>query len=505
MMDSTSSEIQEPFLNQTLTATTLTSTNTESIIDKNSYRKIIPFLLWKALPNMIYFLSIYGVYAGNLHWIGLSGNAYLLDGIGIGNTWLNCTTVALVISLNVGLVTLSSQAYGAKNYNLMGLYFHRGLILNLMVLCGCYVLLSFSKYLLQLFEVPQETVDTASTYIFYTFPYLLGLVFEDTMKNYLSAQGMFYPQMAIQVFICCLHQVWCYLFVVHFNMGVEGIAISMAFTEWLAVVMLYAYIKKKNTCPKSWFWFRKESFQSISTLAKYEVTTGANVYLSWVSYEVALIFASSYTPDEMGAQVLLFTVAGLVYEVPLGIGVTLNAVTGNAIGEKDVVKAKRLLFSALFMVGTVVIPMECFLYFFKDQIGGFYTTNPEILSTLSTIINIYIFIFPIDCISMLLSCFTRGIGKGAKGSLIFILCNYMIGLPIAFVLGNVLDFYDRGLWYGIGVASYCQLICFTILLMRTDLTQQVKTVSARMDKDMKTEDKEDNVESVTDIDVNVKS
>ena len=42
--------------------------------------------------------------------------------------------LAVVVSLNVGLVSKAAQAFGAKNNQLIGFYLHRALIINTIAL-----------------------------------------------------------------------------------------------------------------------------------------------------------------------------------------------------------------------------------------------------------------------------------------------------------------------------------------------------------------------------------
>jgi len=54
----------------------------------------------------------------------------MIDAIGIENSWASFTVFAVTISLNIGSMVLSSQAFGTKNHYLVGTYYHRALIAN---------------------------------------------------------------------------------------------------------------------------------------------------------------------------------------------------------------------------------------------------------------------------------------------------------------------------------------------------------------------------------------
>ena len=56
-----------------------------------------------------------------------------LAALGLGNLVISLTLNSLGISFNGSLSTLVSQAYGQKEYKMIGLYLNRNLILNVLI------------------------------------------------------------------------------------------------------------------------------------------------------------------------------------------------------------------------------------------------------------------------------------------------------------------------------------------------------------------------------------
>ena len=450
---------------------------------ENSYNNVTISLILDSIPTILYYASIYAVYSANLHFIGQYNDEYLLDGVGIATTLINCTTIALICSLNIGFVSIASQAYGSKDYRLVGIYFHRALLLNLTLCAICFGILAFSNYILYLFEVPPQTRDYAYQYITYFYGSLFASVVFDTLKSYLICQGIYVPMMVIQFFICASEWVGCYYFVSYKQMGIAGIAISNTISEGTGALSMLLYIIIKNPLPESWLWFTKDSFKGIWALFKYEAPMGAMVYLEWIAYEITLIFSGSYSPDQLAAQVIIFIVSGIFYNIPYGMGVAYNSSVGSAVGEKNLIKIKRLLKIGLVINIAVVFIITPSMYFSKQFIAQFFTSDLQTIDTVNQIINIYCFILPVDCTQYMLGGYIRGIGRAKVGTVCFMVCYYLIGLPLAFVLGNVLHYYDIGLWIGIGIAVYCLCISFTFTVCRTDLSKQIMSINKRIMKD----------------------
>jgi MATE family multidrug resistance protein len=448
-----------------------------------SYESLVWQLLLDSIPTMMYFMSIYAIFAGNIHFIGSLDNTYMFDGVGIATTLLNCTTVALIISLNNGMVSLAAQAFGANNKQLVGIYYHRALILNAIILCVDFVILIFSKWILLAIGIPEETAGFAAKYIFYCYIYLVEFVIFDTLKSYLLAQSIFMPQMIVQVTLCGLHWVWCYIFIDDLNWGLEGVAASMTITQGLACAGLYGYVILRKPTPETWFWFRPESYKEIWTLFKYEVPLASMIYLEWIAFEITMVFAASYTPTELGGMVAFLTVVSIFYNVPAGLSITLNTLTGKYVGAKDIKGVKRTLKAALGLMTIIAIIMDVLLYWGRDAVGEFFNSDSEVIDALDNVVTVYVFVLPIDCMQFLLGGYIRAIGRPEIGSVCFMVCYYLIGLPVAFILGNVVKLYDVGLWVGLGIAIYCLFVCFSVIALRSDLHKCIEQVEERINKD----------------------
>jgi len=75
--------------------------------------------------------------------------------------------------------------------------------------------------------------------------------------------------------------------------------------------------------------------------------------------------------------------------------------------------------------------------------------------------------------------YIRGIGKEKAGTYSFLFCFYGIGLPIAYLLGNILDLEARGLWMGMAFGLYVTCIVNVVIISRADLRVQMEKIEER--------------------------
>jgi MATE family multidrug resistance protein len=468
--DSTqSSDNQESFLSDSF-----------SSASEYTYSAATKSLILNGIPSTLYLVLSLASCLISLHFIGKLDDPYLLDGVGIANTIMTCTTYGIIISLNIGLMSLASQAFGAKDHRLIGLYYHRALVINTIVLGICFAILAFSKNLLLLFNMPEQTATYAHKMIIYQFGAQLAFMLFDTLKGWLVSQDKFIPQVVMLIFTTATHWVWCTIFVDYMGMDVEGVAIATTITYTLDAIFLYAYVLIFLKNNRSLFWFTKESFQNLWSQLKTEFHIGSMVYLEWIAYEISIVISATYPPVVMAAQVTFYNLVAVLYYFPLGISTTLNAFAGNAVGEGNVNKVRKLIRAAFGINACLVVVTGAIAFMFNKEIFTFFTDDEAIIDVVSEIMMIYIYILPFDFMQCLYGSYIRAIGKERVASLCFIICFYFIGLPLAYMFGNVMGYEVRGLWFGLGIGIVCMNFCSALILSTTDLKKQSDEITSRM-------------------------
>jgi MATE family multidrug resistance protein len=81
----------------------------------------------------------------NLIFIGHLNQPAILAGVGMGNTLVNLCGLSILLGFNSALDTLISQAAGAGNKELCGVYLNRGRFILIMLYIPLFILLSHLK------------------------------------------------------------------------------------------------------------------------------------------------------------------------------------------------------------------------------------------------------------------------------------------------------------------------------------------------------------------------
>ncbi len=123
--------------------------------------------------------------------------------------------------------------------------------------------------------------------------------------------------------------------------------------------------------------------------------------------------------------------------IPLRLNSTLTTYIGNAIGESNLVKLKRFIESGLILSALLILIEAPIMFFFCDTISMIFTTDAQVLDITRTLLKMYGIATIADFTQLVMSSILRGIGKEHVACLIFVIGNYVIGLPTGFVIGPI--------------------------------------------------------------------
>ena len=185
--------------------------------------------------QLTYFINT--VYAGHLN------DEAKLAGLGLGTCLLECLTLYIIMGMNGALETLVSQAYGANQLVLCGVYLNRARVINTILFIPLVSILLFTRQILTLLGQEETVVEYAHTYIMVNLlsVYMLGMY--DMTKRFLNCMQSTWVPMVAQVVATGFHILWCQIFVVELGWDLQGLGLASTLTSFilLATTMMYAH------------------------------------------------------------------------------------------------------------------------------------------------------------------------------------------------------------------------------------------------------------------------
>ncbi|MBA0566017.1 hypothetical protein Golob_010868, partial [Gossypium lobatum] len=371
-------------------------------------------------------------------FLGYLGELELAGGslaIGVANI----TGYSVISGLAMGMEPICGQAYGAKQWKLLGLTLQRTVLLLLSACIPISFMWVNMKAILLWCGQNQEISSVAHTFILFAIPDLFFLSLLHPLRIYLRTQSITLPVTYCSAISVVLHVPLNYLLVFHFKLGVAGVAISMVWTNLNVFLFLSSFVYFSGVYKDSWVTPSTDCLRGWSSLLALAVPTCASVCLEWWWYEFMILMCGLLVNPKatIASMGILIQTTSLVYCFPSALSVGVSTRVGNELGAKRPGKARISMIVSLVCAVSIGLSAMLFTTLMRHQWGKFFTNDTEILELTAVAL-------PIAGLCELGNCpqttgcgVLRGSARPTIGANINLGSFYFVGMPVAILMGFI--------------------------------------------------------------------
>ncbi|XWS25328.1 hypothetical protein CRYUN_Cryun27aG0059800 [Craigia yunnanensis] len=389
-----------------------------------------------------------------------------LAAISIATTVIISITFGFLLGMASALETLCGQAYGAKQYQMLGIYMQRSWI----VLFFCSILLLplfiFAAPILKLIGQPTNVADQTGLVAVWLIPFHLSFPFQFTLQRFLQSQLKTAVIAWVSGVALAVHVLVSWVFVYKLRVGIVGTAITLDFSWWLSVLGLFVYAVCGG-CPLSWTGFSAQAFLGLWDFFKLSLASGVMLLLENFYYRILIIVSGYLHNTEIAIDGLSICISIFGWEsmIPLGFLAGTGVRVANELGAGNAKGAK-------FATAVSVITSLAVGFFFWSIIMAFHETLAMIFTSSSSVITMVNKLSALLAFTVLLNCIQPvlsgvAVGSGWQGVVAFVNIGsyYIVGVPLGVFLGW-LQFGITGIWAGMMCGTVVQTLILTIITMK---------------------------------------
>jgi len=163
-----------------------------------------------------------------------------------------------------GLETLCGQAYGAQQYQKLGIHMYRA-IFSLLLVCLpiSFIWISMGKLLSFIGQDPLISLE-AGKFTVWMIPGLFAYATVQPLMKFLQSQSLILPMLLSSIVTLCLHIPLSWFLVFRTGLGIGGAALSISVSYWLYTFILGSYILCSVSCEPTRSPLSKEAFVGIN-------------------------------------------------------------------------------------------------------------------------------------------------------------------------------------------------------------------------------------------------
>ncbi|KAJ9140820.1 hypothetical protein P3X46_031419 [Hevea brasiliensis] len=422
---------------------------------------------------LLQFVSIMMV--GHLDELALSSTA-------IAISLASVTGFSLLLGMASALETLSGQAYGAKQYQKLGIQTQTAIFCLILVCIPLSVIwINVGNILIFIGQDPKISHE-AGKFITSLIPALFAYATLQPLVRYFQAQSLIFPMVLSSCGTLCLHIPLCWALV--FKSGLEnlGAALAMCISNWTNVIFLGLYMKYSSACAKTRAPISMQLLHGIGEFFRFAIPSAVMICLEWWSFELLVLLSGLLPNPELETSVLsvCLTIISTLYGIPYGFGAAASTRVSNELGAGNPQAARIAVYAVLFLVIVETTVFSATLFASRRVFGYVFSNEKEVVDYVTTMAPLVCLSVILDSLQGVLSGVARGSGWQHIGAYINLGAFYLCGIPVAAILGFWVKLRGRGLWIGIQVGAFTQTVLLAIVTSCTDWKRQASKAKERL-------------------------
>ncbi|KAL8215549.1 hypothetical protein R6Q57_022386 [Mikania cordata] len=440
--------------------------------------------IWKiAGPSIFARLCLYSLAVITQSFAGHISDTDLAA-ISIATTVITSITFGFLLGMASALETLCGQAYGAKQYHMLGIYLQRSWVVLLIASFLLLPLFIFATPILKLTGQPAEVAELAGTVAMWLIPMHLSYVFQFSLVRFLQCQLKTSVIAWMTGLALGFHLFVNWFFVYKYEeMGVVRAAIMLDLSWWLPVSGMFAYTVFGG-CHMSWTGFSMQAFSGLWDFFKLSTASSVMLALESFYYRILVIVAGSLGNSEIDIDALSICITSYGWEImiPYGFLAATGVRVANELGAGN---AKGAIFATKISLLTSVLIglLFCALIIaFPDKLAMIFTSNNTVIGMVDELSVLLSLTILFSCIQPVFTGVALGCGWQSKVAIVNLVSYYLVGLPVGVVLEMFLGFGIKGLWAGMLGGTVVQTLSLAIITIRCEWDKQAKEAYSRVVK-----------------------
>jgi MATE family multidrug resistance protein len=394
----------------------------------------------------------------------------LIDDIMVGRlgpvelaaTSLGNSLVFIALSVGIGfsfaITPLIAESDGEGDMEKGRNIFQHGMILTTIIGVVMFVLLLILKPVLNYLDQPEEVVLLAIPYYEIVALSIIPLMIFQGFKQFTDGLSQtkyaMWATILTNVVNVVLNFALIYGFWIFPRLEIVGAAYGTLISRVVMVFFMYYVLKKRQ---KFAFYLKrlklaeikKEFFNKIMRLG---FPTALQMLFEVGLFTSTVILAGTFGALPQAANQIALKLASTTFMIAVGVGVAATIRVGNQIGLKNYVNLRRIAFSNFLLVFIIMFGFTIGYMFLKDILPLMFTDNIEVVQMASSLLIVAAVFQLSDGLQAVILGGLRGLQDVNIPSILTFIAYWVIGFPVCFYLGKVLDMGPLGIWIGLLVA-----------------------------------------------------
>ncbi|RHY38970.1 hypothetical protein DYB38_007036 [Aphanomyces astaci] len=375
-----------------------------------------------------------------------------LAGVALAGMWMGVPSAFIQFAIQA-ISTLCSQAYGAGNNQLVGVWLQTAIVFAVAGAIPVMIWYMFVGHMIAFTMDDAETVAYGTQFARVMAMGLIPQYIYGALTTYFATQGVIMPATFCSCFTMCLNIVFNQVFIYGAygwtGLGFIGSPLATVASTFVQLFLFVTYTIVIKGYHKQywggWTWdcIKKERVQVFLALA---IPMGASSVVDWASATVAGAFSGYLGPNIAASNAVMNGLFGVVNSCVSGFSGATQIRMSRYLGKGSADSAKRVL----YMGGSIVMGCSVVLLFvffpFRRNLFGIWSNDPVIVEMCSDAIVVFVICILVAFVRFLLTACMNALSKADLNLLANNIASWCVYVPLSYVLPITLKWGLDGFW-----------------------------------------------------------
>ncbi|CAK4085371.1 unnamed protein product [Aphanomyces euteiches] len=412
-------------------------------------------------------------------------NLYI-DAAFLSATVTNITALSIGFGLATAMDTLCSQAFGAGKIEKLGIYMQSGFLVMGLALIPVFILNYNCEALLLMINQDPQVAALAGDFTRVTMAGIPFLFVYELIKKLLQSQNVVIPMTFIALLGLGVNIIFGYYFTYHTSMGFLGAALGRVVGNMAMPMAIVPYFWYNQELTRKWWfgWQWEEAKNHARGFLLLGLPGMFMLLVEWWAFSI-LAFLAGLLPDGIEAasiNTVLHSILTTNFMIFLGISVAANVRIGNCLGANQPCQARFIARLAWMSTACLGVITGILITFLRHELPKIFINNPRTIEHASFAL---LFMVPMqffDGLNGISQGILRGLGRQHVGAVVNAIAYYMVGLPLAYVVGFMYEYDIEGVWAGMSTGSITATIIYVVMIRSTQWQTMADKARERVEK-----------------------
>ena len=348
--------------------------------------------------------------------------------------------IGFFLGLSSGAGVVISQYYGAKKYDRVQDTVHTAILMTLtLAVVFTFLGIGMAPFMVRMMKTPESVIPESTAYLTIYFSGVIGLMLYNIGSGILRAIGDSQRPFYFLVVSAVLNTVLDLIFVLAFDMGVEGVALATVIAQCTSAVLVVITLMRTDTCIHlswkklrfHWDMMKKIIRVGIPAAIQMAITSFSNVFVQ--------SYINHFGADCMSGWTAYGKIDQLLFLPMQSLALASTTFVGQNLGQNQIERAKKgvSISFALSVISTLIVMIPVLI--FSGSLVAFFNDKPEVIEYGTLFLRWVTPFYVLCCVNQVYSGALRGAGNSRAPMIIMLLSFVAFRQIYLFVVANYIS------------------------------------------------------------------